>query len=483
MRTIGLGLLSLVLAGCASITPLGNTFEGAADYRVIPIDDPEKPEIEPLISKAVPLDDFHPFQVHPSKIGANDARFFAKGDHIRINMRSALFGWFAEGKEQQLLNDLVGAPTKGEIAIIANVTEGKRTAGGRDDKGDLQGRVVFYSDDIYKNQRSNEFDIPIYGPAPYEGGPLSIDLWVLELDRAESEQMSALLTSLSDLSKDVSSVAVPGAGILHQLGTAFLNSNQDDVIGHLAVTLYQPRAALKATDAILQQSDIVVSRVGRSSAENRKVIDGCLYVPRDSAVVDGGGYPCGLKTGDGHTNIIVLGIRKVPEGASVASELTFAELNDRLSKARVGSAQTPNFTTAIEEATDVAMSDGAYNDAVASLERVASGSAGAARELDADTILKNLQCGLMAARHSESAVLGEVCGGERALQRQIGINDLARVTRRLAAETCLSDSDLSFDSLLPAELSADALRQKRSALYSKIRPRSDEACALFNTGT
>ena len=472
MRILGLCAAALVLGGCATVTSIGNTFEGAADYRVIPETNSGEPKSPLVATEGVPLSAFSPFQAHPPASDTPPAGAFSKGDFIQISLRTGTIGWFSEGAEQKALNDLLGSHLKGEIAIVANVTEGAVAPGGIDKEGKLDGRVVFYSGDIYRDQRLNEFNLPIHGPAKYEGGSLTIDMWVLELDRAESDQMGAVLSTLTRLSAQAPSVALPGINILNQIGTAFLKSNTDDIIGRLRVTLAAPRPGQRVTDPILQVSDVVVSRTSRISG-NLKMLDRCFYLPLTSRVVEAANknVTCGGTGAANRNNIFVFAIRKVAEGPSLTTaHIKLDELNDRLGKLQVGASPMPDLNAAIDEIGDAALSARAYPDSIVALEGITSGSAGGARQVQAERILRNLQCGLLAVRNSAPAVLAEACG-ERAASRQMSLPEISRLSQRLRSETCLSESDLSFTGLLTDTPTSEALAQRRAALWDLVRRR------------
>lgn len=455
---------ALSLSACASVTSTGDTFEGAADFKFVPqvaSTDGKAPLLEP-----VDLAEHTRFQKHPTEVSTGDANFFTQGDFISVSMRTGVVGWFSEGLEQRALNGLFDSPLKGEIAILANVTEGMRSPGSLDADGNLEGRVVFYSGDIYRGQRLNEFNLPIYGPTRYEGGPLTIDFWVLELDRSESQQMEAVLTTLSSLSTELPVMASPGIDILSRIGTAFLQSNQDDVIGHMTLTLMQPRPGQSTQDPILQVGDLIASR-REARGEGIGTLDGCTYDPASGRVYETANTAnsCGLTDGE---NVLVFAIRKVPEGQSIAPTVTLAELTNRVSNAQVGSSAIPNLSSAIEVAADQALSKSAYSDSMLALERIMKGSTGGPRQVDADFILKNIQCSLLSLRETPVAELEEACGA-RASVRHLGINDLNRLTTMVVKQTCVADEDLSLESLLPAAFDETSLREARLVVVPKLK--------------
>jgi hypothetical protein len=452
-----------LLGGCASITSLGDTFEGAADYVVVPLAQPRAGESAASTPNEIQLNSYSRFQNHPTKAG--DAEYFRQGDYIHLSLKTGTIGWFSEGLGQRFLNRLAGAfgesPLKGEIALIANVTEGKRAPGSRAADGTLEGRVVFYSDDIYPQQRLNEFNVPIFGPKEYQGGPLTIDLWLMELDRAESDQMGAVLQTLSELSRSVPSLALPGVDILSQIGTSFLKSNRDDIIGHFTVTLVPPTTGLNATDPILSVSDVIVKR--SDLRRTNLSFDGCTYQPRSGEVKG-----C-LRTDD---NLFVLSLRKAKAGADISSEVTLAQLNERLGKADSYAA----LQQSLDELADIAWSANLYKMSLGGIERIQDpNTSNAVREYDGRNLLQQLQCALVAEAGPAAEVLESLCGA-RAKNRHMSMNDFHKVARNLTEATCIKPAMLSKSELTP-ELTKDRLEAAKAKLVAFLVPKGADCPA------
>jgi hypothetical protein len=122
--------------------------------------------------------------------------------------------------------------TRGEIAIVANVGESSNTKSlSTNSTGDTtKGRVIYYGDDVRESgQLINAINLPIYGPKKYNGKNFVFELWMLELDNDENEQIKGLLQSLADLGGKAYPPSAPVLSILNTLGSAFLSGNQDDV--------------------------------------------------------------------------------------------------------------------------------------------------------------------------------------------------------------------------------------------------------------
>jgi hypothetical protein len=423
------------------------------------------------------LGNYTRFQQHPAKIQKNDPRFFQKNDYIQINLKTGLIGWFSEGLEQRLLNEIASqfspSTMKGEIAIMANVTEEALAPGGVGADGNLEGRVVFYSGDIYSRQALNEFNIPIFGPYKYKGGSLTIDLWVLELDRAESDQMGAVLETLTDLSSEAPALGLPGVDILSQIGTSFLKSNKDDVIGHIRVTLAPPRPGEMVMDPILQVSDVVVSRSDDRS-EGRNFFANCEYHPGSGRVTSASDkdQPCqGASGRAGDNNIFVLGVRRAHEGPDISSALTLSQLTDRLAKAN----KKADLSKAIDLIGDEARSASAYSASLEALERLQGDPSAAVQDISADFILREMQCTVLAARYDGKPVQKEVCG-ERATQRAMSMDDFSRLSKKIVEGTCISPDSFSVEALIGAATDQTVVDAQRKALRKEMKVKPKEEC-------
>lgn len=475
MRAL-MSFAALALTGCASVTTTGNTFQGANDFRIVSVPDswrqtPPTPEKDRL-----PLAGYSRFQRHPTQkeMASRPDDYFKSGEQIQITMKTGFINTFTEGVEQEILNKFVGAilsqpsPVKGEIAIVANVTEGKTTPGGRDVNGELMGKVVFFSDDVYMRQLLNEFNVPIYGPLPYEGGELTIDLWVLELDRAESEQFGAVLRSLADASGDVAGLSIPGLNILSKVGSAFLNSNEDDIIGHIKFTLVPPQPGALESDPILRTSDIIITRAVDRSVGNRwnsceyRVLRGVMFCPQGTEMVP---------TSD---NMLVLSVRKAVSTVDLTPDLDWKTFSDR-----VKSAPSPDaLNVVIDDFANVSAREAnrrASMDAAKSVLDPLTSSL--VRERDADFLLLRIQCTMLVDKLAGMELIDEVCG-EHAAERQLRLSELDNIVRRLQSGTQLACGALTLAAITPANADSDILAQVRRNFVTQLVPDDPKACPL-----
>lgn len=83
------------------------------------------------------------------------------------------------------------------------------------------GRVVYYSDDVRKEQALSFGQLIMFGPVQYNGNPVGVSLYVIKLAN-EGGKMGPLLSSLATLGKSVGG-NVEVLGILETLGTRLLN--------------------------------------------------------------------------------------------------------------------------------------------------------------------------------------------------------------------------------------------------------------------
>ena len=157
---------------------------------------------------------------------------FEKDDVYSIELEQAVIGkTLLEGV---ILGKEIG--NRAEYAILANTfeldSEGKMrfievpeydgaAAGGPKMK------LIYYGDDIARNQPFNFSNIPFMPRAVYNGGTIGIQIVVKELDN-ESPAITSLLETLADYGKTI----VPGppqiASMLFDLGGSLLKGSKDD---------------------------------------------------------------------------------------------------------------------------------------------------------------------------------------------------------------------------------------------------------------
>jgi hypothetical protein len=120
---------------------------------------------------------------------------------------------------------------RGDIAIVVNVRE----RGSGDDfdfspGSENTGRVVFFQRNVAAGAPLNLANLPVYGPARYEGKPLMVVIHIVEIDGPQSALASGLVDTLANLSKTVTPVNSAAISVLSSLGGTLLRSNRNDIL-------------------------------------------------------------------------------------------------------------------------------------------------------------------------------------------------------------------------------------------------------------
>jgi hypothetical protein len=438
-----------------------STKEGANDFRIVPVYASEAVVDSIPVENKKPCADFkdaghrNPFHletVTPRKLYAlkcfsrfqlqdvniSGVEYLDPGDNVAISIKTLLFKDFEETGED-ILGKIFGTNTKGEIAIVANVTQGVRSPGGLNAEGQIDGRVVYYGNDILRGQFANEFNIPLFGPTPLVDGPLTIDIWVLELDKAETRQFAPILKTLSGIATRGLGLAIGEEKILNQIGSAFLTGNDDDIIGHFTLTLVPKRLTTKMADPILQVSDIIISR---TKARPKGIdFDDCAYEPLQGAVY------CNKGLAD-YSNIIenntfILSVRKVSSSASIVPNVSLADFNDRLSR----STSLSEFSATMESVADSLLTSGITQEALRRVEKLSAlNEQTAAQRNEAYQLATLFQCSVVANKMkveglSNTEVFSQYCGSGFQ-KRSVSNDDLSRLTTAILRGTLVEASDL-----------------------------------------
>ncbi|QLF94501.1 hypothetical protein HW090_15380 [Pseudomonas sp. ABC1] len=246
MVRLGIYAGCIALSGCGA-TKFGNTFEGAGDYSVIT----QPPGAESTTFSGKYL---------KKATGST----FESQDFISISLKSAYIHWFSSSWFERAENNLASITDprsypRGQIAIVANVYEGKNTA--TNVNAGTNGRLIYYSDDVYAGQMLNFSFNPIYGPIRWNGNPLTIELTVIELDQEENKRFKGMLQTVASLGSEL---PVTGASrllnSLNRIGDALIGSNADDVIGRYQATFVPSDGTKNYALPVLMEGDLVFSR-------------------------------------------------------------------------------------------------------------------------------------------------------------------------------------------------------------------------------
>lgn len=244
-------LCTLALAGGCS-SRQGDMYTGKADYRYATT---TKQMSQKFFAK--------------SDVGDFKGYLFSPGDFISINLKNAKFSTISESYLEHELDKIRKRTTSGEIAIIANVTEGvAQPQFTGSDISATPGRIIFYSNDITKDEHISQSFNPVYGPVKWNGNPITIEITVIEVDVEENQQLDSLMKALASLGTRIPSPATEPIAVLNSIGQSFIASNHDDILYKSRVTLMPHLSdADNIYTTVLAQGDIVFSRTEKDSRE------------------------------------------------------------------------------------------------------------------------------------------------------------------------------------------------------------------------
>ncbi len=216
-----------LLAGCGAIRD-----HGAVDYR--------RAEIAPVASNTdgVVQPGEHHLYADLRRMNESDASGaygISEDDSITIRLGHAYFEDFPElpFAPSRIFSDQSVFTRRGEIAILINAFEyiEESTDETRLDwtpNSFEDAHVIYYSDDVENNQHANFNNMPIYGPVEYNGGPIAIDIFMIEIDQV-SPQFQSILKTLAEQGARLGGPSAEALSILNSLGTSLLSGNQDDI--------------------------------------------------------------------------------------------------------------------------------------------------------------------------------------------------------------------------------------------------------------
>lgn len=317
-----LALAAAQLSGCAL------SDEGAIDYRRtaqadVRVDTSAAPEVQSAI------------RLLRKNKGHDEAQTFKEGSSISISL------------EQGLLVDCVEwlhSPARGfrkncEIAVVARVVEfgNGKSDFNFGDEGVKAGRVVYYSSDVEAGQAFNFNHLPIYGPQAYHGGPIGIELYVIEID-AEDAQAQALFQALAAAGSVAYPPAAPVLQVLDRLGGALLSGTGGDDMAFRYFFTLDPNEGSSGFDSRLQPGGYALVREQMRSARTNwaeLALDensGRIYelTPQGSLKLDATGRPVEYRS----NSYLTLSIDKDKSAKSVdLSQNTFGTFREALDAA------------------------------------------------------------------------------------------------------------------------------------------------------
>jgi len=145
--------------------------------------------------------------------------------------------------------DLFSA-SRGEFAIVAKAFEMSSDPTLPTSAFDFRpdsasgGRVIYYSDDVKRHQALNFGMVPMFGPVVYNGNPVGISVFLVEIDTTkDNAQMSALLSTIASAGRLASVPGTPLFNMLESLGTSLINANKDDLLLRYDTTFRSDKGA------------------------------------------------------------------------------------------------------------------------------------------------------------------------------------------------------------------------------------------------
>lgn len=222
------------------------------------------------------------------KQGEESSKRIAKGQSISIHLQQAFIEDFWEWFDQKPWNP------SAEIAVVVNAfeIEGTKTFNFKPE-GINNGRLVYYSDNVEKQQFLNFSFMPIYGPITYKGNPIALDIAIMELD-AGSKAIKDMISLLANIGSTAYPPASPILTILDALGSSLVGSQDstDDRIFQYRLVLYPYKDDMSPEYPILETGHYVFIRhEDRQDAEHWPGLlldqhSGRLVRSTDSALLD-----------------------------------------------------------------------------------------------------------------------------------------------------------------------------------------------------
>lgn len=453
-----IGLMSaLALSGCGSTLQL---YEGGGDYRFIDAKSSIKSTSEitrnERRSEGWYADWIDKYQSRDQRANMKDK--FKEGDTISIYLKSAMFSYITESMAERAWANHVRKSGKvtGQIAIVANIAvdQGLEPLVSPADVSN-PGRVIFYSGDVEEGQMVNQSFGPVYGPVKWNGGPIVLDVTVLEIDEEERQQTGAVIGSLAKLG------TVPGVSfsptalsLLNTLGSALVQSNRDDVMGRFRLTLTPDVRGSAAYLPTLQEGDLVLIRKStrdfvypwrqdcshlpaHKQEEGTKIPEQCAW---HSSYNPGTGHFAPSNSAANLTNYMVFTFVKNMPGPNLSPNTTTEQLLEKI--------KTSNSTNIAESLSDYVKAkqkDAAWDQAQRKISQLAEPSTSTFyREFVARDIAFTAQCIMLhrsaqAVDKSATDATKIYCRSGETFNDQFSPSDYDILARRLG-EVCESGS-------------------------------------------
>jgi len=472
-----IGLISVfALGGCSNTMQL---YEGGGDYRYIG----SKTSVLTPSGKAEGwyADWVDKYQSRDERARMKDK--FREGDTISIYLKSAMFSYITEGMAERAWANHVRKSGKvtGQVAIVANIASDQGLAPVVS-PADVSnpGRVIFYSGDVEEGQMVNQSFGPVYGPVKWNGGPIVLDVTVLEIDEEERQQTGAVIGSLAKLGTAPGVSFSPTAlTLLNTLGSVLVQSNRDDVMGRFRLTLTPDVKESAAYLPTLQEGDLVLIRKSTRDLVYPWRTD-CSHLPAHKQEEAKGKSECSwyspYNPGTGHfapnnsapnlTNYMVFTFVKNMPGPNLSPSTTTEQLLER-----IRSSNSTNITESLGDYVKAKQKDAAWDQAQRKIGQLAERNTSTFyREFVARDIAFTAQC-IMLHRSAQAVDKNAVdaartyCRSSETFNDQFAPSDYETLARRLG-DVCESGSKPVKD--LGSVISRTALLGTASVDYSKL---------------
>ncbi len=318
-------LLLVMLHGCAVLN------EGAVNYRKqkIAAKGGTTPETLELVKK------------YDTTSLTDKAILAARSDTVSIHLAQGFIKDFFDLPSLRRL-EMFGAK-RGEIAVVIKVTPLGDNAEMKFSAEALNsGRLIYYNDDVRKDQYLNFSYLPVYGPVTYDGKPLAIQIYIIEMDASDA-QLKPLLHTLATIGSSLYAPAAPILSLLDSLGSALLSGNTDDILMRYSMTLYPGTGMVEANYPVLEVGNYVLVRRGnRNEGPARQGDtpafdwDRVTFDPREGRLV----WADAPGTFFTDETYLVLQVQKGFTATTMQDSTTYVTFRDTLAKAAEASGQT-----------------------------------------------------------------------------------------------------------------------------------------------
>ncbi|WP_105171879.1 hypothetical protein [Pseudoalteromonas sp. T1lg24] len=203
------------------------------------------------------------------------------GETISVHLMQAFNGAAFEWRNASEF--FGGRGSNAEIVIIANVCEQGKAGCSLSfgPSSDKNGRVIFYSNGVKALQYLNFSYLPVYGPIKYEGGPLIIQLTIIELDDP-SDQQKAILNSLASAGQKLYPPASEVLTVLDSVGSAIMSNSSDDVLFRYSMTLVPALSSNNYQSPIVAEGNYAFIRKNTNKGPLEKEIFDTLFFDNSS---------------------------------------------------------------------------------------------------------------------------------------------------------------------------------------------------------